>query len=97
MTDMVRKQVYLKARQIRAIQKRADVLGVSESELIRRAIDNELRGSFTGFFPDPEAKEGLRKFLLTYQPALLEGSPYRFNREEIYEERLGRYHGDPDR
>jgi hypothetical protein len=96
MADMVRKQIYLKSRQIRAIQKRADVLGVSESELIRRAIDSELRGSTPGFYPDPEAKEELKRFLLTYQPAKLEGPPYRFNREEIYDERLDRYHGNPD-
>jgi hypothetical protein len=96
MADMVRKQIYLKTRQIRAIQKKADDLGVSESELIRRAIDSELRGAAPGFYPDPEAKEALRKFLLTYQPEELEGPPYRFNREEIYNERLGRFHGDPD-
>lgn len=96
MAGMVRKQIYLRARQIRALRKRADVLGVSESELIRRAIDNELRGSVQNFYPDPEAKDELQKFFITFQPAKLEGSPYRFNREEIYEERLNRYHGHSD-
>lgn len=96
MPDMVRKQIYLKSRQIRSLQKRADALGVSQSELIRRAIDNELHGVTSRFYPDPEAKEALRKFLLTHQPAKLPGQPYKFNREEIYEERLGRYRGDSD-
>jgi hypothetical protein len=96
MTAMIRKQVYLKHQQVKAIKKRASELRVSVSEIIRRAIDNELRGSVTHFYPNSEAKEALRKFLLTYQPAQLEGPPYRFNRDEIYEERLDRYHADLD-
>jgi hypothetical protein len=96
MTDMVRKQIYLKSRQIHSLQKRASALGISQSELIRRAVDNQLRGSAPNFYPDPEAKEALREFLINYQPTKLPGSPYRFNREEIYEERLGRYRGDSD-
>ena len=96
MTDMVRKQIYLKSRQIRSLQKKADALGVSQSEIIRRAIDNELSGFTPNFYPDPEAKEALREFLLTHQPTKLPGPPYKFDREEIYEERLGRYRGDSD-
>jgi hypothetical protein len=96
MTDMIRKQIYLKSRQIRFLQRRANLLGISQSELIRRAIDHELHGYTSSFYPDPEAKESLKQFLLTYQPTNLPGPPYRFNREEIYEERLGRYRGDSD-
>ncbi len=93
---MVRKQIYLKPRQIQAIQVRADALGVSESELIRRAIDKDLSGGSSSFYPDPEAFQKLKDFLAAFQPASKGRPRYQFNRDEIYEDRLDR-HADPDR
>ena len=96
METKVRKQIYLTKRQVQAIQKQADKLGTSESELIRRAIDAELRGHRSSFRPDTVAWGELREFLLTFQPANAGKQPYHFDRDEIYAERLGRFHADTD-
>lgn len=96
MGSKVRKQIYLPERQVRAIRERAEALGTNESELIRRAIDSEMRGGRSSFRPDPAAWSELRQFLLTFQPANTGGRPYQFNREEIYTQRPGRRNADPD-
>jgi hypothetical protein len=44
MGDLVRKQIYLHKKQCQVLRKRAETSGVSESELIRRAIDSALFG-----------------------------------------------------
>jgi hypothetical protein len=94
MGDMVRKQIYLERSQVKAIQQKAEVLGVNESELIRQAIDHDLyggRGIPTR--PDPAAWDEIEAFLASQVEKPLAGEPYQFNREELYEERLGRIHG----
>jgi hypothetical protein len=96
MSTKVRKQIYLTAQQIQAIQERAEALGTNESEYIRRAVDAELRGHRSSFRPDFAAWRELRHFLISYQPASSQAQPYQFNREEIYDERLGRFHADID-
>ncbi len=98
MSDMVRKQIYLERSQVKAIQQKAEVLGVNESELIRQAIDHDLYGGGgTPTRPDPAAWDEIEAFLASQVEKPLTGEPYQFNREELYEERLGRIHGtDPD-
>ena len=39
MAGMVRRQIYLRPEQDEALKRRAQALGISESELIRRSID----------------------------------------------------------
>ena len=39
---MIRKQLYLEASQDRALKRRAKALGVSQAELLRRALDAAL-------------------------------------------------------
>ena len=46
---MVRKQFYLAEAQDKALKRRAKALGVSEAEVVRRALDDALKG-------DDEAK-----------------------------------------
>jgi hypothetical protein len=98
MSDMVRKQIYLERSQVLAIQRKAEVLGVNESELIRQAIDHDLYGGGEiPSRPDPTAWDEIEAFLASQTEKPLVGEPYRFNREELYDERLGRIHGtNPD-
>lgn len=95
---MIRKQIYLERSQVIAIRHKAKALGVNESELIRQAIDHELYGG-AGIptRPDPAAWEEIEAFLASQAGKPLAGEPYQFNREELYDERLGRIVGtDPD-
>jgi hypothetical protein len=96
MENMVRKQIHLRKRQIQGIQRKAESLGISESEVIRRAVDRALQGQSASFYPNPDAWTSLKEFILTYKPAKHADQPYKFNREELYEDRLGRFHADHD-
>ncbi len=88
MTNMVRKQIYLEKGQAKAIRHKADALGFSESELIRQAIDRDLFGS-AGIpnLPDPAVWEQIKSFIDSRVNQPLAGKPYRFHRDELYEER----------
>jgi Ribbon-helix-helix protein, copG family len=95
MTDMVRKQIYLEKRQQKALKQRARATGMSESEIVRQAVDRELYGNDVPTRPDPDVFEEIRHFILDLeQRKPIEGEPYRFNRDELYEDRLNRYESD---
>ena len=96
MGDMVRKQVYLRKKQVQILRKRAEASGVSESELIRSAIDDLLYGANLSARPDPSALKLIEAFIETLRKEKPEGQPIQFNRDEIYAERLGRYGAHPD-
>jgi hypothetical protein len=96
MSDMVRKQIYLEQRQGVAVQQKAAILGVNESEVIRRAIDRDLYGS--GGSPsnaDPTAWDEIETFLASVADTPQKGEPYQFNREELHNEWLRRF-DEPD-
>jgi Ribbon-helix-helix protein, copG family len=97
MGDMVRKQIYLRKKQVQIIKKRAEVSGVSESELIRRAIDDVLYGASTLVRSDPVALEQIEVFIETLTKDKPEGRPIQFDRDDIYAERLEGYSDHPDR
>ncbi|HJW91041.1 MAG TPA: CopG family transcriptional regulator [Anaerolineales bacterium] len=90
MGDMVRKQIYLRKKQVQILRKRAEGSGVSESELIRRAIDEALYGTSAASRPDPSALEQIKVFIESLKGKKLEGQAIQFNRDEIYNERLER-------
>ena len=94
---MVRKQVYIEPEQDRLLKRRAAELGVTESDLIRRSIDQVTR---MGVHPprDPAAWQRQVAFLAELRrrsearvPEQDEG--YKWSREEIYDERLRRLLG----
>ena len=87
---MVRKQLYIDERQDRALKRRARELGLSEAELVRRALDAALAGEQR---PLPGRKEALESFLQrAVELARCHRSPARrWSREELYEERLRRW------
>jgi hypothetical protein len=56
MTSMIRKQIYIQRRQQAVLSRLARRMGVSEAEVIRRAIDNQSRNQAVDeLAPDPTA------------------------------------------
>ena len=91
MTHMIRKQIYLAKRQEQILKRLARARGVSEAEIIREAIDRQAAG--TGGHsaaPDPEALEKVVQFALARRRHGSSGQSRKFNREELYAERLSR-------
>jgi hypothetical protein len=87
---MVRKQLYISEEHERALKARARELGVSEAELVRRMLDGLLLEEGTGL-AGAGASEALEGFLreadrLAEAHRFPEG--YRFEREELYEDRV---------
>ena len=90
---MVRKQVYIDAGQEEFLKRRAADLGVTEAELIRQGINllgqTPTREPFdTAAWADEEAVLASRARVKASQ-----GGSWRFRRNEVYEERLGRVPG----
>lgn len=90
MSDMIRKQVYLRKKQVQVLRNRAEASGVSESELIRRAIDEALYEDKIPSYPDPSGLEQIEAFIERLKIVRPEGQPIQFDRDEIYAERLER-------
>lgn len=91
MTTMVRKQVYITTYQDALLKRLARRLGVSEAELIRRAIDHDLgAGQGTTQWLRPEAWEEERAFRASWLAQHPTQKVQRWTREELYEERLDR-------
>jgi hypothetical protein len=90
MVQMIRKQVYLEPKQDAIIKQRARIMGVTEAEVIRRAIDGQ-----TGYLHfgirDVGAWEREKIFIAKRMDAGPVSSQRKFSREEVYEERLSRY------
>lgn len=86
---MIRKQLYIKSEHERALKLKARELGVSEAELVRNLLDGLLLDATSGgalgdagialeeFFEEADGMVSARAFP--------EG--YRFDREELYEDR----------
>jgi fructose-1,6-bisphosphatase/inositol monophosphatase family enzyme len=92
MAQMVRKQIYIAKRQEQMLKRLARARGVSEAELIREAIDRQAAGSGSPSpAPDPEAFEEVVRFALARRRHGSTGQSRKFNREEVYAERLSRF------
>lgn len=88
---MIRKQLYLGEAQDQALKARSRKLGISEAEFVRRALDAAL-------FPSggaSSARQRALEQLLSTARALSQTHHfpdiYRFDREELYEEREDRW------
>ncbi len=92
---MVRKQLYLEEYQNKALKQRAKELNISEAELLRRALNNELKVS--GQSRAANKKASLLQGLFDKFDQLAKEYPiskqYKFKRQELYEEddRFGRW------
>ncbi len=85
---MVRKQLYLEESQDQALKHRAKELGISEAEVVRRALDQAFRR--TPASPLARRRQELLAALFKDADRVVETSclpdEYRFNRQELYEE-----------
>jgi Zn-dependent peptidase ImmA (M78 family) len=91
-TGMVRKQVYIYQRQEGLLKRLARRRGVSEAEIIRQAIDREAISEEVAIPADSQnAWVETMRFVEERKALGLSGEPYKWNREEIYEEREGRW------
>ena len=91
-TNMVRKQIYLQKHQDAMLKRLSKARGLSEAEIIRQAIEREVAGaSPQPVSADRSALQEFIAFLEARQKAVATRQPYRWNREEIYAEREGRW------
>lgn len=84
MARMVRKQIVIEAHQERALSQRAAVLGVSQSQLVREAIDV----LFGGGVPRSRGQRAWEELLSGVDEARTAGvgsGGRRFGREELHE------------
>ena len=91
MAQMLRKQIYIEKRQQALLRRLAKKRGVSEAEIIRQAIEHEATRHSAPALPlDHEAWEQALAFMRTRRALGAQGQPYRWRREDAYEERLSR-------
>jgi len=93
MSDMVRKQIYIHRRQEALLKRLAKLRDTSEAEIIRHAIDFEAEHtqSFTAPSDPHAAWEDILRFVEERKKTGITGQPYLWNRQELYEEREGRW------
>jgi hypothetical protein len=90
MARMVRKQVYIQPEQDRLLKRRAKELGVTESDLIRRGIDQVDRAN-AGLPFDRAAWEEELTFIRERARIQELGRTRAWTREELYQERFERF------
>jgi hypothetical protein len=90
MAQMIRKQVYIENVQDEYIKQRARMLGITEAEVIRRAIDRQMALLPSGI-RDLAAWEREKAFIVERMAAGPGPGGRTFQREDVYEERLKRY------
>jgi hypothetical protein len=93
MAQMIRKQVYIQKRQQLLLRRLARARGVTEAEIIRQAIDQQVSGGrIRALPPDPEAWEKALALMRSLQAqGPISDQPRRWTRKELYEEREHRY------
>lgn len=82
---MVRKQVYIDARQERLLKRRAKDLGVTEAELIRQSLDQSLLATAGSWRPDPEAWQGFMRTVRRRMRMKVPQVPRTWTRDELYD------------
>ena len=90
MPRMIRKQIYIESRQDDSLKKQAHDLGVTEAEVIRRAIDRQMT-SIRLSIRDVKAWEREKAFIAKRMAKGQVSSRRQWKREDAYEERLMRY------
>jgi hypothetical protein len=83
MPEMIRKQVYIEARQEQLLKALAEELHVTEAELIRRGIDRGL-DRMASVRPDPAAWDEAEKYILARMRRGTVKAKRRWSREDLY-------------
>ena len=92
MPTKVRKQIYLDQRQNRQLKRLAEARGVSEAQIIRNLLDAQTTaGQNQPLPPDRAAWEAIVAFSRERAQSGITGEPYKWNRDDAYEERESRY------
>jgi len=87
MAQMIRKQIYIEPLQDATLKKQASVLGITEAEVIRRAIDRQMAYLIPGV-RDLSAWEREKRFIAERMSGKQVPAGRKFKRAEAYEERL---------
>lgn len=89
---MIRKQLYLEERHERMLKQRAAEQGLSEAELVRRALDLLLSRGPGGEAVPSSRRDALEELLARADAAAAEADnqAWRFDRDEVYAEREAR-------
>lgn len=90
---MVRKQIYIPKQQDALLKRLAKQRGVSEAEVIRQALEREVEAPAPVLRDSKKALDEIVAYArsLRDRPEFMAGEPYKFNRDEIYEERESRW------
>jgi hypothetical protein len=92
MKQMIRKQIYIQKSQEERLKRVAEARGVSEAEIIRRALDNELKRAGYRLAYDADAMQRLYKAMVDQDKKPPVPQKKRdWTREDLYEERMKRY------
>ena len=90
MPRMIRKQIYIESRQNNSLKKQAHHLGITEAEVIRRALDRQM-ASVRFTIRDLKAWDRERAFITKRIAKGHVPGGRQWKREDAYEERLMRY------
>jgi hypothetical protein len=90
MPGMIRKQIYIEARQETTLKHQAKSLGITEAEVIRRAIDCQMPSVHLGT-RDPKAWEREKNFIAKRMAKGSATRKRRWKRDDAYKERRMRY------
>lgn len=95
---MVRKQIYIPKQQDTLLKRLAKQRGVSEAEVIRQALAREVEASDSDAAVRETALQKMIAFArsLRERPEFQQGEPYKWNRQELYEERENRWFKPPE-
>jgi hypothetical protein len=89
MTQMIRKQIYIRADQEEVLKRKACELGISEAELVREYIDEGMQRP-TAIERKKAWQEELA-FIKERAKMRVPQTGRKWTREELYEERFERY------
>ena len=90
MARMIRKQVYIEPRHEELLKRRSNELGISEAELIRRAIEQVAWGPVRGQV-DRSAWEAAKVFIQQRRRLEAPQTGRAWTRDQLYDERLERF------
>jgi predicted nucleotide-binding protein len=91
MARMVRKQIYIYKRQQAQLKRISEARGISEAEIIRNALDREVNSQIAPYHYDEEAWKKILEAIDKQAAEGVSGEPYKFRREDAYEERENRW------
>lgn len=86
MPQKVRKQIYIESPQNAALKRLAQARGVTQAEVVRRAIERETKTQEkTLVRPDPRAWEEARLFIASLSKRPPVSGPRTWEREDLYD------------